>query len=202
MALVGYRNLAWLKARLLPADMGEESDYDEDISSIGLAVAALFDRYTGRELRRNPAARFECPADVESVVIRSYPIEAITSVEISGPGYTGQSISTAVIGLQNASGIVDFGCQIGTHLEKLSILSAGGYWCDDDDVMPEDAAILPDDLLGEWVKQCRAVCEAENTFRTKGAAAPDKKTAGAVSLETLTLMASVKAALQTYIRMP
>lgn len=32
----------YLKSRLLPADLGESSDYDDDISAIGAGLADLF----------------------------------------------------------------------------------------------------------------------------------------------------------------
>jgi hypothetical protein len=204
MSLIGYRNLATLKARLLPADMGDDGDWDGDLSAIGLAVAALFDRITGRELRRNTAASFECPADVESVVLKSYPVESLTSVTIAAGTGSASSVMSAVMGLQHASGIVDFGGTLGSHLDRLVIVSSGGYWCQDgdDDTKPAGATALPDELYGAWVAQCRAVCEAQNIFRAKGAEKPDKKAGGGLTLETLDVIPSVRRTLQLFMRMP
>jgi hypothetical protein len=199
MALVGYRNLAWLKSRLLPADMGDQSDYDADLSNIGLAVAAHFDRYTGRELIRAVDARFECAGGVPSLVVSRYPIEEITSaVLISGGSQS--DISDAILNTLEKAGVIDFGGTIGSVQDKLRIGITGGFWCDDDDEQPAGSTALPDDILGAWVHQCRAVCEAENIFRAKGAERPDKKTAGPVSLETLTLLPGVKSILQLHMR--
>jgi len=199
--LTGYRNLTWLKARLLPADMGADTDFDADLTAIGLGVAAAFDAATGRKLRRDAAATFECPADRESVVLTSYPIESITSADLLFGGTT-TDVSGSIMGLQNGSGIVDFGGQIGSHLDRLVIVSAGGYWCDDDDSQPAGSAALPDDLLNAWVMQCRATCEAENTFRTKAAGSPDKKTGAGITLQTLDLLPKVRATLQLHTRFP
>ena len=51
MALVGYRDLSWLKSRVLPADMSEETTWDTELSAIGLGVAARFDTFTARKLQ-------------------------------------------------------------------------------------------------------------------------------------------------------
>ena len=65
--------------------------------------------------------------------------------------------------------------------------------------MPNGATPLPEDLLQAWYQQCRAVCEAENTFRQKGAAKPDPKNSG--GLDKLALLPGVKRTLQLYIRL-
>jgi len=199
MSLVGFRNLDWLKARLLPADMGDVSDYDADLSNIGLAVAAHFDRYTGRDLIRAADARFECTGGVPSLVVSRYPIETVVSaVLISGSSQS--DISGAILNILNKAGVIDFGTTMGSVSDKIRLGITGGFWCDDDDVMPTGATPLPNDILGAWVQQCRAVCEAENIFRAKGAERLDKKTGGAVSLDSLTLLPGVKSILQLHMR--
>lgn len=203
--LYGLANLATLRSRMLPADLDDSTDYDADLMVIGASVASLFDRLTGRELKRNAAALFTCPADVESVVIRSYPIESITTVTV-----VYQSSSTvmtdAVLGLHKASGIVDFGAALGSHIERLEIVSVGGYWCDAGDTiaMPTGATPLPDDLLQAWYAQCRAACDAEGIFRQKGAGnfADKDKREPSLRLQTLDILPSVKRVLQLYTRMP
>jgi len=199
MSLIGYRDLNWLKLRLLPADMGLETDYDVDLTAIGLGVAAMFDSATGRKLRRSATAAFQCAADVDSVVLQSYPIESITSATLISGGVS-TVITPSITGTQKASGIVEFGYTVGTFMDRLEIVSSGGYWCDDGETMPTGAVPLPDDLLGAWVQQCRAICEAENIFRAKGASAPEKKTGSGLNLETLTLLPGVKAVLRLYTR--
>ena len=205
MILSGFRNLDVLKLRLLPSDMNESTDYDSDIHSIGLGVAALFDSFTGRELRRNTAASFECPAGAESVVLKSYPIESITSVTLWS-GSSSAVYTSAVMATQKASGIVDFGGSLGTHTDRLVIVSSGGYYCDPavNSTLPTGATALPDDLLQAWYAQCRAVCDAENIFRSKAAAnSTDKdKRDPSLRLDTLDLLPSVKRTLNLYRRMP
>jgi hypothetical protein len=199
MPLVGYRNLEWLKARLLPAEMGDESSYDADLSDIGRGVAALFDRTTGRLLRRTVGAVYNCAADADSVVVPCYPIETITSVYLVDA--TGSTLITGQVESHNASaGIIHFAGAPGSDRQTLSITVTGGYWCDDAvAAMPNGATPLPDDLVNAWVQQCRAVAEAENIFRAKGAEKPDKKST-AMTLETLALLPGVKAMLQLYRR--
>lgn len=199
MALAGYRNLEWLLARLLPADMGEVSDYDADVTAIGLGVAAAFDRFTGRVLRRTVGAIHETSADQDAIVANCYPIETLTSVQLVAAGVV-SDISAQIAGTQLRAGIVRFHGAPGDERDLIRLTITGGYWCEDDAAMPVGATALPDDLLSAWVQQCRAVCEAENVFRTKGAAGADKKTGSGVTLETLALMPGVKTALQTYVR--
>lgn len=199
MALVGYRNLAWLKSRLLPADMGDQSDYDADVENIGLAVAAHFDRFTGRALRRGIGHVFETTADQEAVTVSCYPIEEITAAELVVAGVA-SDISASIRSTHYSAGIVRFYGAPGSGEDILRLTITGGFWCDDDDEMPVGATALPTEILNAWVQQCRAVCEAENTFRTKGAEKPDKKLPGAVSLESLTLLPGVKSILQLHVR--
>lgn len=200
-----YRHLDVLKARLLPADMAESADYDLELEALGLGVAALFDRITGRELRRNTAASFECPADEPSVVLKSYPLESVTSVTVVY-GSTSTDVTDSVLGIQKASGIVLFGGAIGSATERLEIVSSGGYWCDqgDGDDLPNGATALPDDLLNAWFLQCRAQADAEGFFRQRGAAnnSDKDKRDPALRMETLDILPSVRRVLQLYVRMP
>lgn len=199
--LTGYRNLAWLKARLLPADMGDEGQYDSDLTEIGKGVAARFDRMTGRILRRTVDAVYECAADRASIVLTCYPIETLTAVELVN-GDDASDILGSVTGKQAGAGILYFGGEPGASYQTIRVTSTGGFWCEDGaEEKPAGATALPDDLLQAWVEQCRAVCEAENTFRTKGAKAPDKKTAGAIDLAGLVLLPGVRQTLQLHTRL-
>lgn len=203
--LYGFANLATLRGRMLPEDLGDSSDYDTDLMAIGMGVAAAFDRATGRELVRNTAATFTCAADCESVVLRSYPIESVTSVTLVY-GTSSSLMTDAVLGLHKTAGILDFGSALGTHIERLDIVSSGGYWCDAGDTiaMPSGATPMPADLLQAWFLQCRATCDAEAIFRQKGAGNfTDKdKREPSLRLQTLDLLPAVKRTLQLYTRMP
>lgn len=199
MALVGYRNLEWLLARLLPADMGDAGDYDADVSAIGLGVAAMFDRFTGRRLRRAEGHVFETPADMDAVVVDLYPIEEIEAAQLVVNGQAAD-IQSSIAGTHAGAGIVRFHGIPGSEADLIRLTLTGGYWCEDDAAMPAGATPLPDDLLNAWAQQCRAICEAENTFRGKGAEKPDKKTGAAISLDSLTLLPGVQRMLQLYTR--
>lgn len=197
--LYGYRDLDFLKARLLPADMGEDSDYDADLMEIGKGVADAFDTYTGRKLRRQAGAVHECAADADSVVLTSYPIETITSVVISYFGID-TTLNDAITGRNNKAGIIHFSGAPGSHEETLKITSTGGFWCDDGNAMPGGATAIPDDLVLAWIQQCRAVCEAEDTFRQKGAGKDAKK--GGLEIGSLELLPGVMKTLNRYMRFP
>ena len=199
MPLCGYRDLAFLKARLLPADLGDDGAWDDDLQQIGRGVASLFDTVTGRKLRREEGIVHECSADAASVTLTSYPIESIDSVVHRSFG-TESDITDAVQNTIGKAGIVHLGGAYGTSEETLLITSTGGFWCDDGEAMPDGATPLPDDLLNAWVQQCRAVCEAEDTFRQKGAGKAEKK--AGLEISTLTLLPGVKATLNRYMRFP
>lgn len=200
MSLIGYRNLQWLKDRLLPADMNMDADHEADLTAIGEAVAAQFDAYTGRTLRRTVGATHETSADQPMVVVPCYPIETATAKLITGAASTETDISTSISGIHKAAGIVRFFSSPGSEEDLVRLTITGGYWCDDNDTQPSGSTAIPADILGAWVQQCRAVCEAENTFRSKGAGSADKKTSTAISLDKLTLLPGVKTILQLYIR--
>lgn len=203
MPLVGYRNLQWLKSRLLPAEMGDEPDHDADVTAIGLGVASLFDRFTGRQLRRTEGHVFGTRADQDEVVVDCYPIEEITGVHLVVNGQA-HDIATSVRGTQMKAGIVRFHGAPGSEADLIRLTLTGGFWCEDadeDDDPPVGSVVLPEELLLAWVLQCRAVAEAENTFRAKGAEKPDKKTGGAVNFESLDLLPMVRRTLQLYMRM-
>lgn len=200
MALVGYRNLSWLKARLLPADQGDDSDYDTDLEEIGLAVASQFDRITGRVLRRTPSVVFETGADHEAIVISCYPIEGTPTIQLVDAG-TASAIPARQISAK--TGIIRFDGMPGNEDQLIRVTSSGGFWCLDDDGLPVGATALPDDLLKAWQLQCRAVCDAEGIFRQKGAGNftdKDKREAS-LRMETLDLIPAVKRTLQLYLRM-
>lgn len=199
--LAGYRNLEWLKARLLPAGMGDDGDFDADLADIGKGVAALFDRFTGRTLRRTVDATFSCSADAESVTVTCYPIESVKSVHLID-AFADTDITGAIASINNPAGMIYFIGQTGTCRQTLLVTSTGGYWCDDQvESMPEDATAMPDDLVSAWVQQCRAVCEAENIFRQKGAANPDRKNS-APTPATHALAPGVRSILNLYMRCP
>lgn len=199
MALVGYRDLAWLKSRILPSDMSEETTFDTDLSNIGLGVASAFDRYTARKLRREVGHVYTTPADIEDVIVDLYPIEEITDAELVVDGVA-SDISDAIRNTLRGAGIVYFHGPLSVNKDLLRLTITGGFWCQDgDEEQPEGSEAIPEDLLNAWVAQVRAICDAENTFRQKGAEKPDKKalTAGG-NLTGFT--EGVKQTLQLYIR--
>ena len=199
MSLIGFRHLTWLKSRLLPAGADPGTDYDVDLTNIGLAVAAAFDSYTGRKLVRTEDFVQEFPADREMLVMQCYPVETVSAAEFVCMGMP-SDILTSIRTIHQRAGIITLQSSFGDADDLLRFTYTGGYWCEDDDTLPEGAFPLPDDLLGAWVQQCRAVCEAENIFRTKASQKPDKKSGAAISLDNLTLLPGVKTALQLHMR--
>lgn len=200
MALVGYRDLSWLKARILPADSegapSDETRWDAEISAIGLGVASAFDRFTARKLRRTTGHQYTTSADVEDVCVDLYPIEELTAVELIVDG-TASDVSDAVRNTLRGAGIIYFHGPLSVSKDLLRLTITGGFWCQDgDEEQPENSEPIPDDLLNAWVEQVRAVCDMENLFRQKAIEKPDKKAGGNLTGFT----DGVKQTLQGYIR--
>lgn len=202
MSLAGYRDLATLKSRLLPAGMGEDWEYDDDLRAIGLGVAAAFDDFTGRTLRRTVGAVHECAADVATVIVGCYPIETVSSVKVSD-GVSEWDSGEIIAGVKNKSGIVHLYGAPGLATQTLRITVTGGYWCEDregdDTTLPAGATALPDSLLNAWYQQCRQMCDAENLIRSKAAGKPDKK-GGGPELTTMEFIPAVRNILQLHAR--
>lgn len=198
--LHGFRDLPYLRRRLLPADYDADGEHDADLQAIGEGVAAAFDAFCGRRLRREVDAIYECSAEQGSIVLPLYPLEDISAVTLVD-GEDETDITATIAGRNLTAGIVWFGRAPGWHDQQLRVTHTGGFWCQDgEEEMPAGATPLPGDILAAWIHQCRAIADAENLFRVKGAGRGDAKNAGPITLLNLELLPGVRKALQLYIR--
>lgn len=163
MLAAGFTTLEALKARLLPEAAADDSTWDEALSRLGLAVARRMEGHCARRFDRAVATMDEFSACALSAVLRRYPAEAITSLQLREMD---GSTAAVVVGysMDKACGLLDFALTPGTRHQRLIITYTGGYWLDDGSAMPEGATALPDDLLELWIAEVQAQAEARELF--------------------------------------
>ena len=161
----GLGTLSYLKSRILPAGAGEILDWDETLTKLGLAVATKFQNHCNRVFDRTEDKVDEFNASATSIVLRAYPVEAITSVELRYFDGTTDDFGGGWQ-LDQGAGLMLFQTHPGNPTERIVITYTGGYWLDDGRTQPAGSAALPDDLLEAWVMQCQAWAEGRNLFGT------------------------------------
>lgn len=196
--LAGYLVTQDLRRRMLPGEMGADDEFDGEIGEVGREVAGMFDRFTGRILRRGVEMVFEAAADQPSITLPLYPVEEIHEVLLCDR-HQETDVTGRIADVMRNSGVVRFDGAPGGRRQHLKIKVTGGYHCPPGDVeRPATAVELPADLLGAFIVQCRAVCEAENLFRQRGARSADRAREG-YDLTTLRMTPAAREVLTLYI---
>ena len=212
----GLSNLGTLKAWLLPASL-TGTDYDAQVLGIGLGVAAQLERHCVRDFARTVGATHECDAARRSILVRRFPIEEVTDIDLREAGAAVDAWSEQSLGevdqIQHDSGLIELAGPFGSWRDRLRITYTGGYWWNqqesaytppvtptDEDpdlsVIPEGAKALPADLLLAWKLQCEHVWAQRDKLGTNIGAKPGS----APSLALIELLPVVKEILRTYIR--
>ena len=164
MLNAGYSTLEYLKRQIFPDVMEDDVEWDEDLKRIGLAVAVQFDRYCNRGFARKVDAVYDDKANHTSVVLYRFPVEVVTSVEVSYPSGS-SDLTECIVSTGKKSGVVEFNQLLGGYRDRLTVIYTGGYWLDDGSEMPADATPLPADILNAYVLQVQAVVKATDTLR-------------------------------------
>lgn len=194
----GYMSLEDLKARLLPGDQPNRTDWDEGLQALGKSVATQFDQQCNRLFERAVSAEKVTPANCSSICINRYPIETVTTVKVESENGS-SDISAALRSLSKVSGILQFGYVLGDYTELVRVTYTGGYWINDGGVMPDGATELPADLLEAYVLQCQTYAEARGLFSTMSLRSNDSK-AERSELNALSLHPAVEGILNNYRR--
>lgn len=202
----GLSNLAMLKAWLLPAAMRDGTDYDQDIRTIGLGVAAQLERALNRKLEYSADTTDIVTGGRESIVLMRYPVVAIASVETRVGVDDDWTLESDVIEHWNASsGVVRFAGALGhSELTQLRITYTGGYWweqleADDEGYpseKPEGATEIDGDIRLAWLLQCEHVWGQRDKLGLKISERPSSTPA----LVQLALLPAVREHLQPHIR--
>ncbi len=198
MLNAGFTTLPTLKSRVLPSAQAQRTDYDDDLQSIGMAVAQSFNQYTNRILQREVGACYEVDANRSSICIHSAPLEEVSHVNLTSDDYD-EDITDEILTTFKNSGIVEFGYVLGDYTDKIKATYTGGYWLDDGQMMPEGATRMPADVIDAFFHQVQAVCEARGTFHTAGLRRSDQEDSGS-SLSSLSMHPMVKQVMASYCR--
>ncbi len=169
MLNAGFTTLETLKSRLLPEAARIDTTYDSALSQLGLAIARRFEAHCARKFDRLVDAVDEFSAWTMAVVLRRYPVEEITTIQLRG--YTGALENCeADYSKDESCGLIDFHIPPGTRQDRLVITYTGGYWLDAEDgvAMPAGATPLPEDLLELWIAEVQLHAEARGTFEAVG----------------------------------
>lgn len=167
MLNAGFSTIRNLKSRILPEAARIDTTWDTALSKLGLAIAARMEGHCSRKLDRVVGAVDEFSAWNLSVVLKRYPVETVTSVQLRV--YTGALETCATAYSQDAAcGLLDFHTTPGNRTERLVITYTGGYWLDDGTTMPVGATALPADLQELWMAEVQRHAEARGTFESVG----------------------------------
>lgn len=182
---VGLSNLATLKGFVLPEAMASHATYDGRLAEIGKGVAGAFERVLDRRLTRQAGDVFTISADRSFVVVPRYPVEIVTRIEQRDDLRAGWidlgAVADVLVGLDEASGSLDFGMVMGPYTSGLRITFTGGYHFEalepsDDDfptAQPAGSAPLPEDIKEAWLLQCQKIFERTRSLSTAGIKEPD-----------------------------
>jgi hypothetical protein len=137
--------LSTVKTRLgiAPAD----TQYDALLTDTIVAVSAMFDRETRRELARTVNATQEFAADEYEIPVSCYPIESILKFEVKSSEAGGWSERTPEYLIRRGC-VVSLDDCLGTTRELGRITYTGGYLLPNTVPEPPAAAVpLPADLI-------------------------------------------------------
>jgi hypothetical protein len=218
---VGFSNLTFLKSQLLAAALRGATDYDAQITTLGLGIAGQFERYCNRGFNRRPGYQEVLPADRCEFLLRMYPVETITLSEVKRDeacGFVAQTNQPRpfirIIDYQN--GIVDCGTvDIGEPWQQVRFTYTGGFFWEQLEPttggnptpgyptpVPPTSFALPADLLLAWVLQCKWTWQIFDPLNEK-IAAEGSNGPRAIAQQVfgdLELLPAVKSMLEQFVR--
>jgi len=201
---VGLSSLAVLKAWLLAPSLVSGTDYDAQITALGLGVAASLETFCNRKFARVTDDLFETTADRQRLVVLRYPIETISKIEIRDDlsiGWVDQgTVNDVLFNLREAAGLLEFAGYLGASFSRIRITYTGGYWFDTTEdasgTLPSGAAALPGDLKLAWLTQCEFLWGQRDKLGINIAEKPTPSPA----LAQVELLPAVKQMIRTYVR--
>ena len=151
-----------LKAKLLGPSMLNRTDWDDQITGIGLGVAKQFEHFCNRKFEWTLNDTAEMAADRVSFLLPRYPLETVSLLELQTDlsiGFVAQDISL-IKSINKGAGIVylDDSADIGSYLSTVRFTYSGGFWWDTTEdstgVCPDGAKALEPDFILGWLMQC------------------------------------------------
>lgn len=174
MANTGFGPLIELKRHLLPEALRSKTTWDDQLTLIGKAVVARFERFTNRTFARATADTYTFQGGVTGVVLPRYPIEDVTDLDLKINGATSwDDYNDSIANYSADSGIVEFEIVMGRADDLVRVTFDGGFWWEtaetEDTAQPAGSTAIPDDLKDAWMVQTQAEVEARNILGTVGA---------------------------------
>lgn len=166
MLSAGYAPTSWLKQRLMPEASQEETEWDDKIVSIGLAVAARFEGWCNRSFDREVGAVDTFNACARTWTLRRYPVESISTIELVDPDGDSSELDLGDFRLMEKAGVVNLSHDAGHTMQRVRITYTGGFWLDPGDgtAQPAGTTAMPAELLDAWVAQVQHACAARGIF--------------------------------------
>lgn len=211
----GFSNLATLKAHLLAGSLAsaDETAFNTAITSLGLGMAAAFERHCHRKFARVAGDVEIFSADYCQFPLARFPVESVSAIDLKtteADGWVAQTVNEFIRTINLAQGIVYLpdGSDAGPYYAQLRFTYTGGYFWNTLEpadtgyptALPSGATVLPDDLKLAWLLQCEAVWKARDKLGTEIIERDDVKFVNS-ALSELKLIPQVKAILQPFIRM-
>lgn len=213
MSNAGFANLATLKAHLLASAQRTSTAYDAPIAAIGLGAAAAIAQFCNRRFERLAADTEIIAADRVEFLLRRYPVEAVSKIELKlteALGWEELVINDVVNTIDLESGIVHFAGRndVGPDYGQVRFTYTGGYWWEQVEpdaggyptAQPAGSSALPADLKLAWLLQCEAVWMARDKLGVSVLTSGNSGDFVTGTISNLDLIPMVKKMLQQYIR--
>ncbi|MCX8156160.1 MAG: hypothetical protein N3J91_06920 [Verrucomicrobiae bacterium] len=167
----GLSNLKTLKSLLLPQSMQSQSTWDDVLVLIGRGVLGAMEAHCGRKFARVVNAVEQFGAAREVVWLARYPVEEISAVEVrAARGSEWVAQEDVILERNEMNGMVVFARPLGSDGDQARIIYTGGYWFDETEngsgVVPDGAAVVPQDLVWAWAMQCEHVWSRRDKLGT------------------------------------
>ena len=205
----GLSNLSTLKSWLLPASLVAGTDYNAQITALGLGVADQLQRHCNRLFLRTVGDTFEISADRLHVVLPRFPLDAVPVIEQRddlATGYVAQTFNDLVLDYNLAAGLITFAAMPGPDGSRLRFTYTGGYFFEALEptdlgyptATPGGSTAVPADLQLAWRLQCELVWKQRDKLGLNIAEKPNEVFMG--SLSRVALLDAVKEMLAPYRR--
>lgn len=201
-------NLYTVKQHVLGSSLATSTEFDTVLATLAKGVAAQFEKFCNRKFPRLAGDTFICPANRDFVTVLRYPIESISALAQKSSEADGfvtlGAVNSVLSGIQNAAGIVQFGTQLGSHLEQVRITYTGGYFYETLEPtdggyptsQPSGSTALPEDIRLAWLLQLGEVWNKRDKLGLGISGKPDDQ----AGLATLKLIPAVEEMLRPHRR--
>ena len=208
----GLGSLTTLKALVLPLTLRTRAEWDTQLTAIGKAVAAAFERHCNRRFAYLAGDTVDVSADRSFVALPRCPVVTVSAIELRdsalGAWTSIGAPDSVLFSLAAESGLAQFGVVLGSFAQRLRLTYTGGYFFETLDstevgyptAVPAGSTPLPDDLQRAWVLAVQAQMDATDLLRGAAAAPAGKTPRNPAAAPAAILTADVMEMLRPFIR--